>query len=53
MLLSVHPGVSVEAIVENTGFPLIIPGDVRTTPLPTEEQLRILREEIDPSRAYL
>jgi acyl CoA:acetate/3-ketoacid CoA transferase beta subunit len=53
MLLSVHPGVSVEAIVENTGFPLIIPGDVRTTPLPTKEQLRILREEIDPSRAYL
>lgn len=52
-LLSVHPGVSVEAIVENTGFPLAVPGDVRTTPLPTGEQLRILREEIDPRRAYL
>jgi len=52
-LLSVHPGVSVEAIIENTGFPLIVPETVLTTPLPTQEQLNILREEIDPSRAYL
>jgi acyl CoA:acetate/3-ketoacid CoA transferase beta subunit len=52
-LLSAHPGVSVDTIVENTGFPLVIPEKVSTTPLPTEEQLHILREEIDPLRAYL
>jgi acyl CoA:acetate/3-ketoacid CoA transferase beta subunit len=52
-LLSAHPGVSVDKIIENTGFPLVIPGKVTTTPLPTEEQLHILRDEIDPRRAYL
>jgi acyl CoA:acetate/3-ketoacid CoA transferase beta subunit len=52
-LLSAHPGVSVDKIIENTGFPLVIPGKVATTPLPTEEQLHILRDEIDPRRAYL
>ena len=53
VLLSVHPGVSIETIIENTGFPLVIPENALITPLPTEEQLHILREEIDPDRAYL
>jgi glutaconate CoA-transferase subunit B len=52
-LISVHPGVKVEEVVENTGFPLMIPGEVPVTPLPTPEELRLLREEIDPRRAYL
>ncbi len=52
-LLSVHPGVSIEEIVDDTGFPLRTPDDIRTTALPTDEQLRLLREEIDPRRAYL
>jgi glutaconate CoA-transferase subunit B len=49
MLLSVHPGVTVEEVVENTSFKLIIPDQVSTTQPPTEEELKILREEIDPS----
>jgi acyl CoA:acetate/3-ketoacid CoA transferase beta subunit len=52
-LLSAHPGISVDSIVKNTGFPLVVPAEVLTTPLPSREQLRILREEIDPRRAYL
>ena len=52
-LLSAHPGVSVESIIENTGFPLLLPDQVATTPLPDDEQLRILRREIDPGGAYL
>lgn len=52
-LLSVHPGVRVEEVVENTGFPLRLPEEVPETPLPTAEELRLLREEIDPRRAYL
>jgi len=43
----------VEELVENTGFPLHIPKDVPTTPLPTAEELRILREEIDPKGVHL
>ncbi len=49
MLLSVHPGVTVEDVVENTGFKLIIPDNVSTTEPPTSDELRLLREEIDPS----
>ena len=49
MLLSVHPGVTVDDVVENTGFKLIIPDDISTTEPPTSEELKLLREEIDPS----
>jgi glutaconate CoA-transferase subunit B len=52
-LLSVHPGVSVEQVVENTGFSLRIPKQLPLTPLPSEEELRLLREEIDPQHIYL
>jgi glutaconate CoA-transferase subunit B len=52
-LLSVHPGMQVEEVLESTGFPLQVSGQVPTTPLPTPEELRLLREEIDPRRAYL
>ncbi|MEK7879333.1 MAG: CoA-transferase [candidate division NC10 bacterium] len=52
-LISVHPGVSAEEVQDHTGFPLAIPGKVPETPLPTGEELRLLREEIDPRRVYL
>ena len=47
-LISIHPGVTVEQIKENTGFELIIPEDVPTSPAPTSEELAFLRE-IDPN----
>ncbi|NDJ53125.1 MAG: hypothetical protein GYB68_08595 [Chloroflexi bacterium] len=43
-----HPGSSIERIQRKTGFELAIAEEVRVTPLPTEEELRLLREEIDP-----
>ncbi len=46
-LKSIHPGSSVDQVVENTGFELIIPEKVPTTELPTEEQIQILRNRID------
>lgn len=46
-LASVHPGVSVEDVVKATGFTLSIPSHVPETRLPTDEELRILRE-LDP-----
>ncbi len=52
-LLSVHPGISAEKVQENTGFPLRMPANVTETPLPTAEELRLLREEIDPRGVYL
>jgi len=45
---SLHPGVSVEQVVENTGFELEVPKDIPQTEKPTAEQVRLLREEVDP-----
>ena len=52
-LVSLHPLARLEDVVENTGFPLHIPEEVPLTPLPSEEELRLLREEIDPKGVYL
>jgi len=52
-LLSIHPGVELESLRENTGFQLIVPPNLPRTELPTPEELRLLREEIDPRRVYL
>ncbi|WP_431876575.1 CoA-transferase subunit beta [Amycolatopsis sacchari] len=46
-LLSVHPGVSVDDVVENTTFE-IDTSDVTVTRLPTPEELHLLREVLDP-----
>ena len=46
-LLSLHPGVSVDEVIENTGFDLIISSD-ETTPLPTSEELSCIRVVLDP-----
>ncbi|MEW2359080.1 CoA-transferase [Spirillospora sp. NPDC029432] len=47
-LRSVHPGVSVDDVVANTGFEPVIPDEVPETRLPTAEELRIMREVLDP-----
>jgi glutaconate CoA-transferase, subunit B len=47
-LRSVHPGVSVEEVCDQTGFDLVIPDKVPVTALPTDEELRVLRERVDP-----
>jgi acyl CoA:acetate/3-ketoacid CoA transferase beta subunit len=48
-LVSVHPGVSVEDVVAATGFALAIDADVPQTREPTADELRVLREILDPS----
>ncbi len=47
-LRSVHPGVTVEEVVEATGFELVLPAEVRVSRLPTAEELEIIREVLDP-----
>ncbi len=48
-LLSLHPGVSVADVKDNSSFEIIIPDKIGISPEPTEEDLRVLREEIDPA----
>jgi acyl CoA:acetate/3-ketoacid CoA transferase beta subunit len=50
-LASVHPGVTVAQVREATGFDLVVPDEVPYTREPTERELRLIREVIDPQNA--
>lgn len=47
-LASVHPGVDVDQVVEATGFGLEVPAVVPVTRLPGADELRVIRELVDP-----
>jgi acyl CoA:acetate/3-ketoacid CoA transferase beta subunit len=47
-LRSVHPGVSVDDVTAATGFALAVPDEVPLTRVPGEEELRLIREVLDP-----
>jgi len=47
LLVSIHPGVTARHILENTGWPLKIADALKKTPVPTEYELKLLRE-LDP-----
>lgn len=49
-LLSTHPGVSVDRIADATGFELLVPERVGVTLEPSEDELALLRTEVDPHR---
>ena len=51
-LATVHPGISVSHVVQNSGFDLILPKNVSTTGLPTRKELELLRQ-IDPNGIYI
>ncbi len=50
-LASVHPGVSRAEVEAATGFELAGEGEPPQTRVPDEEELRLIREEIDPTGA--
>lgn len=52
-VLSLHPGVRLEEVRQATGFELEVCEPLATTPPPTPEDLRLLREEVDPHRYLL
>jgi len=45
---SLHPGVTLAQVQARTGFPLEVAPDCTETQPPTPEEIRLLREEIDP-----
>jgi glutaconate CoA-transferase subunit B len=48
-LKSVHPGITAEEVQKATGFELLAPGvTISETRPPTQEQVRLIREVIDP-----
>ncbi|MBI4260162.1 MAG: CoA-transferase subunit beta, partial [Actinobacteria bacterium] len=51
-LATLHPGVSVGQVREATGWELTVADDLAETPPPTDEELRLIREELDPQGIY-
>ncbi len=48
-LRSVHPGVTVDEVLEATGFDLEVPDEVIESRLPSDQELRLIREVLDPN----
>jgi glutaconate CoA-transferase subunit B len=52
-LASLHPGRSLDDVRANIGWEVRVAPDLETTPEPTAEELRIIREELDPNHLYI
>jgi len=52
-LISLHPSISIAEVWANSSFEIIIPDEIETSPEPTEQHLKVLREEIDPAGMVL
>jgi glutaconate CoA-transferase, subunit B len=53
VLTALHPGKTTQQAVENTGWALKVARNMRLTEPVTENELRILREELDPAGIYI
>ncbi len=53
ILTHVHPNVTVEEVIENTGWPLKCSSNLIETQPPTKEELDLLRHTLDPQKIYL
>ena len=53
ILAALHPGKSVEQARENTGWDLKVAAGLKITERVTENELKILRQELDPTGIYL
>ena len=50
-LTSVHPGHTVDEVIENTGFDFDRPDDMPVTPAPAAQTLTLMRETVAPQLA--
>ena len=49
-VISLHPGFTMEDVQNNCGFELLVADHIEATEPPTDEELRVLRDEVDPLR---
>jgi glutaconate CoA-transferase subunit B len=52
-LASLHPGRTLDDVRANIGWEVRVAPDLSITPEPTAEELRIIREELDPNHLYM
>lgn len=53
MVISIHPGNTIEDVVGTMGFAPIVPQHVPYTEPPEKDQLRLIRAVIDPQKMYM
>ena len=51
-LRTMHPGVTLDDVRANTGWEPRVADDLGETPSPSDEELRLIREELDPGGVY-
>ena len=49
-LTALYPGLTREEVQAEVGSPLRLTDTIQETAAPTTEELRVIREEVDPSR---
>ena len=51
-LRTLHPGVTLDDVRANMGWEPQVADELGETPAPTDEELRLIREELDPRGVY-
>jgi glutaconate CoA-transferase, subunit B len=51
-LESLHPGATVDGVRDTIGWDIRLADDLMATPPPTSDELRLVREELDPEGVY-
>jgi glutaconate CoA-transferase subunit B len=49
---ALHPGATIDDVRASVGWEPAVATSIATTPPPTEEELRLIRDELDPGGAY-
>ena len=49
---SLHPGATIDAVRDTIGWDVKVATDLADTAPPTSEELRLIREELDPGGVY-
>jgi glutaconate CoA-transferase subunit B len=49
---SLHPGITIDDVRATVGWEPMVAADVATTHPPSDDELRLIRDELDPDGAY-
>lgn len=52
-LIALHPDVTVEQVMDNTGFELLLTDPLANNAPPSDLELKLLRQDIDPEHYYI
>jgi len=53
ILTEIYPGISLDYLKENISWDIKVSSNLTLTQAPTKQELKIIREELDPDRIYL